>query len=224
MKPLRTIDQVDTKEGVLALKQRGERDFLITIAGRVLMTSTAHRSEVELGIAACRRLSGYAQPRVLLGGLGMAFTLRAVLDELPKGAHVTVADLNPIVERWCRGPLGILTDTAVADPRVTVEIVDVAKAISRAATGAPDKRFDAITIDLYEGPGAGTKKSDPLYGSKAVSQAAAALTAGGIFTVWGEAVDEAYTKRLEGAGFQVQLKRPGKGGLRHVVYVAQKRA
>ena len=223
MKPLRTIDSVETKEGTLALKQRGERDFLITIAGRVLMTSTASRSEEALGTVACRRLKTYAAPKVLVGGLGMGFTLRAVLDELPAQAKVTVAELNPITETWCRGPLAPLTQGAVADPRVTVEIIDVTKAIARAASGAPGDRFDAIVIDLYVGPDAGTKRDDPLYGRRAATQAAHALTAGGVYSIWGEAFDAAYAKRLEGAGFTVRHERPGKGGLKHVVYVAQKK-
>jgi spermidine synthase len=223
MKPLRTIDSVETSDGTLALKQRDAHDFLITIDGRVLMTSTAHRSEEALGIVACRRLKTYAQPKVLVGGLGMGFTLRAVLDELPKTAQVTVAELNPITESWCRGPLASLTDNAVADPRVQVEIIDVARAIARAAEGAPEHRFDAIVIDLYVGPDAATRREDPLYGRKAASKAAHALTAGGVFSIWGEAFDAAYAKRLESAGFAVRHERPGKGGLRHVVYVAQKR-
>ncbi len=222
MKPLRTIDQVETPEGTLALKQRSERDFLITIAGRVLMTSTAHRSEDVLGVVACRRLATYAQPKVLIGGLGMGFTVRAVIDELPKGGRVTVADLNPITETWCRGPLKHLTDDALGDPRVTVEITDVTRLIQRAAS-APDRRYDAIVIDLFEGPGAGTSSRDPIYGSKAAAGAAQALTAGGVLSVWGEAFDAAYAQRLERAGFAVRHERPGRGGLRHVVYIAQKR-
>jgi spermidine synthase len=213
MKPLRTIDSVQTPEGLLALKQRSETDFLITIGGRVLMTSTAHRSEVVLGIVACRRLATYAMPRVLIGGLGMGYTLRAALDELPKGARVTVAELNPITETWCRGPLAALTDRAVEDPRVKVEIIDVHKAIARAADGPPGERFDAIVLDLFVGPEGNTKQCKRI---------ARALTAGGIFSVWGESLDATYEKRLEGAGFAVRHERPGKGGLRHVVYIAQK--
>lgn len=222
MKPLKTIDSVTTPDGVLALKQRGERDFLITHDGRVLMTSVAHRSEVALGKVACRRLANYAQPRILVGGLGMGFTLRAVLDTVPKGARVVVAELNAITETWCRGPLAALTDSAVTDPRVTVEIEDVTKVIARASSGNPAARFDAIVVDLYVGPDAGTRANDPLYGKKAVRQAAQALTAGGIYSIWGEALDAAYVSRLEGAGFSVTHQKPGKGGLRHVVYVAQK--
>jgi spermidine synthase len=214
MKPLRTIDQVQTPEGTLALKQRGERDFLITIAGRVLMTSTAHRSEAVLGLVACRRLATHPAPRVLVGGLGMAFTLRAVLDLLPTSATVRVAELNPITERWCRGPLAALTDRAVEDPRVKVEIGDVHQAIARAADGPPSGRFDAIVADLYVGPTASARQC---------RRTERALTPGGIFSVWGEAYDDAYAKQLGAVGFSVRFERPGKGGLRHVVYIAQKR-
>ena len=214
MKPLRTIDAVETSEGTLALKQRGERDFLITIAGRVLMTSTAHRSEMVLAVVACRRCAAEPAPRVLIGGLGMAFTLRAALDTLPPGARVTVAELNPVTQTWCRGPLAALTERAVEDPRVTVEIIDVNQVITRAATGPPEGRFDAIVLDLYVGPDASTKEC---------RRAARALNPGGIMSVWGEAYEPAYAERLAAAGFNVRYERPGKGGLRHVVYIAQRR-
>jgi spermidine synthase len=220
-RPWKTLETVQTREGALELKQRGEKDFLITIAGRILMTSSAHRSEQALGTVACKRLAGYARPRVLVGGLGMGFTLRAVLDELPPTATVLVAELNPVVLAWCQGPLAGLTLGAASDPRVKVEIIDVAKAIDRAAAGPKDERFDAIVIDLYVGPDAGTKKQDPLYGTRAVAQARTAITAGGVYAIWGEAPDAAYMKRLEGAGFKVRHERPGHGGLKHVVYVAQ---
>jgi spermidine synthase len=222
MKPLRTIDRVQTEDGLLELKQRSERDFLITIDNRVLMTSTAHRSEEVLGIVACRRLKPYARPRVLIGGLGMGYTLRAVLDELPPTGQVVVAELNPVTEKWCRGPLALLTNDALSDPRVKVEIADVSGVMARAASH-PDRRFDAIVIDLYVGPDAGTGVRDPLYGKKACVRAHEALTAQGIFGVWGEAYDAAFATRLDAAGFDVRHERPGKGGLRHVVYVAQKR-
>jgi spermidine synthase len=218
MRPLRTVDSRETADGTLALLQRGERDFLITIAGRVLMTSTASRSEVVLGTAACRHL-GHGAPRVLVGGLGMGVTLRAVLDQLPASAEVTVAELNPIVAAWCRGPLAGLTACAVDDPRVTVSIGDVADAIA----GAPPGRFDAIVLDLYVGPGATTRDDDALYGRRAIADAARALAPGAILGVWGEAFDAAYARRLGAAGLDVKTERPGRGGLRHVVYLAQKR-
>ena len=222
MKPLRTIDSVKTPEGLLELKQRDAHDFLITIGGRVLMTSTAHRSEVALGAVACKRLATYASPRVLVGGLGMGFTLRAVLDRLPKGAQVVVSELNPIVETWCRGPLAHLTERSVEDPRVTVALEDVSKSINRAANSGIETKFDAIVIDLYVGPDAGTQKQDPLYGSKAVDTARRALKSGGIFAIWGEAFDALFAKRLEKVGFEVRHEKPGKGGLKHVIYIAQR--
>jgi spermidine synthase len=222
MKPLVTIDSVKTSEGLLELKQRDVHDFLMTVGGRVLMTSTAHRSEVALGAVACKRLATYASPRVLVGGLGMGFTLRAVLDRLPKGAKVVVAELNPIVETWCRGPLAHLTERAVEDPRVTVALEDVTKSITRAANSGLEARFDAIVIDLYVGPDAGTQKQDPLYGAKAVDTARRALKSGGIFAIWGEAYDPSFARRLEKVGFEVRHEKPGKGGLKHVIYVAQR--
>ena len=159
---------------------------------------------------------------MLVGGLGMGFTLRAVLDRLPRGAQVVVAELNPIVETWCRGPLAHLTDRAVEDPRVTVALEDVGKSITRAANSGIETKFDAIVIDLYVGPDAGTEKKDPLYGSKAVDTARRALKSGGIFAIWGEAWDEAFEHRLEKVGFEVRHERPGKGGLKHVIYIAQR--
>ena len=101
----------DTPEGPLELRQRGERGFLITIAGRVLMTSEATRSEHALARLACEALGGRPRPRLLLGGLGMGFTLREALDQLPPDARVVVVDLNPVVVDWCRGPLAALTVT-----------------------------------------------------------------------------------------------------------------
>jgi spermidine synthase len=223
VKPLRTIDSVETPDGTLALKQRGERDFFITCDQRVLMTSVARRSEEALGRMACAHLGAAKAPRVLIGGLGMAYTLRAALDVLPRDARVTVAELNPITEVWCKGPLALLTDNAVSDARVRVEIGDVTAAIARAAEGPPRGRFDAIVIDLYVGPDAGSRDDDPLYGKRAVGQASRALNAGGVFGIWGERYHAGFATRLEKAGFSVRHELPGKGGLLHVVYLATKR-
>jgi spermidine synthase len=218
--PWKTLDSVATDEGILELRQRGERDFLITVNSLVLMNSSLARSEVALGELACGHLKQQAGPRVLVGGLGMAFTLRAVLDSLPASASVVVAELNPVVLDWCRGPLAFLTNGAASDPRVTVEIADVADLISRSAMAG--KGFDAIVLDLYKGPHAKSHKvEDPLYGSIALEMTRAALKPGGVFAVWGENFDQAFNKRLGAAGFSVVSDRPGYGGLRHVVYLAR---
>jgi spermidine synthase len=217
MKPWRTIASVATAEGPLELRQRGEADFLIVIAGRVLMTSAARRSEEALAELACRAVAGRPRPRVLIGGLGMGYTLRAALDALPAAAAVEVAELTPQVLAWCRGPLAPLTAGAADDPRVEVVIADVARLIA----GAPAGRYDAIILDLYEGPHQATQRSgDPFYGRRALERQRAALAPGGVLAVWSEEPDAAYAERLAAAGFAVASHRPGKGGRTHVVYLA----
>jgi len=221
-KPWQTIDKIVNEDNVLELRKRGDRDFLLLVNGRVLMNSSANRSEVALGEHACRLVAGRDRPRVLIGGLGMGFTLRAALDALPGSSQVVVAELNPVIVTWCCGPLAGLTQNAVKDPRVTVETDDVAAVIIGASLKGAN-RYDAIVIDLYVGPGADTEPHyDPFYGSLALSTTADALSAGGVFAVWGENPDAAFEKRLVAAGFTFERLRPGRGGLRHVVYVATK--
>jgi spermidine synthase len=221
-RPWHIIDRVSTADGVLELRQRGEHDFLITVGGLVLMNSSAHRSEVALGRIACNTLHQKSEPRVLVAGLGMGYTLRAVLDELPETAIVTVAELNPHVVTWCQGPLAHLTGSAVSDPRVCLEIADVADLIKRGAETGRAESYDAIILDLYTGPDSGShQQNHPLYGSRAIERTRAALATGGIFAVWGENRDEGFIQRLESAGFRVSSERPGRGGLRHVVYLAR---
>lgn len=223
--PWTTLASVATDEGPLELRQRGAKDFLITLGGLVLMNSLANRSEIVLGQLGCRHLSEHPGPRVLIGGLGMGCTLRAVLDCLPKTALVTVAELNPVVVDWCRGPLAPLTDNAVADPRVSLEIGDVAELVRRLVSQAAPERFDAVVYDLYRGPHHRTDKlKDPLYGSRAIGRVAALLRPGGVFTIWGENFDAGFDQRLRAAGFSTSSQRPGRGGYRHVVFVARKPA
>ena len=219
--PWKIIDSIETEEGTLQLRQRGAKDFLIMIGTQVLMNSLAHRSEVVLGQLACEHLRQHPLPRVLVGGLGMGFTLKSVLDHLPVAAQVVVAELNPVVVQWCQGPLAVLTDGAVNDPRVIVEIGDVAALIKRSAITAAEGGFDAIVLDLYRGPHFyADAENDPLYGNKAIAAARLALKSGGILAVWGENYDERFEQRLRKAGFTVTVQRPGKGGLRHAVFVA----
>jgi hypothetical protein len=220
--PWQTIECITTDEGPLELRQRGDRDFLITVDGRVLMNSMAHRSEVALGQLACGQLTDASHPRVLVGGLGMGFTLKAVLDTLPATGRVVVAELNPVVLDWCRGPLAVLTENATADTRVDVDVCDVAHLIRRYATGDLQEKFDAIILDLYTGPYVRShRRDDPLYGSIAISTTRAALKPGGVFAVWGENYDTGFAKRLADSGFTTTLHRSGKGGSRHVVYLGR---
>ncbi len=216
MQPWKTLDTVVTAEGALELRQRGARDFLIVIDGRVLMTSHERRSEEALATLALAKLRG-GTPRVLVGGLGMGYTLRAALDVLPATANVTVAELTPAVAAWCKGPLGPLTNHAVDDPRVAIVIDDVAAVIGRAKAA-----YDAIIIDLYEGPNAATQHADdPFYGKAALARTRTALADGGVFAVWSEDADEAFAKRFAAAGFTVSTHRLG-SSRRHFVYLGVK--
>ena len=224
MKPWETLDAVDTEEGRLELRRRGEREFLITVGGRVLMNSAWHRSEIAVAELACRRIADRPRPRVLIGGLGMGFTLRAALDELPRAARITVGEIEPAVVRWCRGPLAGLTRQAVDDPRVEIALGDVARVIAGVADAAgPDAQtFDAIVLDLYEGPRTATQaREDPFWGPAALRRTRQALAPGGVFSVWSEDPDAAYEKRLAAAGFRVERRRPESGGPRHAVYLAE---
>jgi spermidine synthase len=219
-RPWTTIASVPTAEGALELRRRGgdgdRADFLIVVGGRVLMTSAARRSEEVLATLACAPIAGRPAPRVLIGGLGMAFTLRAALDALPATARVVVAELNADVVSWCRGPLAAATGGAASDGRVSIEIADVAAVIAGARAG----RYDAIVLDLYEGPYAATqRRDDPFYGPAALARSRAALAKGGVMAVWAEDHDVAFERRFAAAGFAVTVHREGRGGRTHVVYL-----
>jgi len=220
--PWKTIDRFIAADGAeVELRQRGAGDFLIFHNGQVLMNSKAQRSEIALGQLACRDLPPHPPPRVLVGGLGMGFTLRAVLDALPAAAQVVVAEINPRIVAWCRGSLAGLTAGAMGDPRVALAMGDVAELIRRQAR--PAAGFDAIILDLYRGPRTpADQPDDPIYGRRAIARAYQALKPGGILAVWGEDDDAPFRARLSEAGFAVSCARPGKGGFRHAVFLARK--
>lgn len=244
MTPWKTLATVATAEGALQLRQRGAREFLIVIGGRVLMTSNDRRSEQGLATLACEGLartkratgsghrsearepasearagSARARPRVLIGGLGMAYTVRAALDALPASAEVVVAELTPEVRDWCLGPLAPLAGDALRDPRVRVVIDDVARVIA----SAPRGHHDAIVLDLYEGPHAATQAADDaFYGRAALERSRVALAAGGALAVWSEEPDEAFEKRFAAAGFAVARHRLGTSRT-HIVYLGRRR-
>jgi len=221
--PWKIIDRFDTEdEGVLELRQRGEKDFLISVGSQILMNSQQQFSEIALGRFGCKGLQQHAAPRVLIGGLGMGITLRAALDELPASAEVVVAELNPRIVDWCREPLAALTAGAALDERVSLHVGDVTRLIAATARGPQEGHFDAIILDLYRGPHHKTDKlNDPVYGSRAIERSRDALRPGGTFAVWGENYDEGFDKRLTAAGFKVNCERPGRGGDRHVVFLAK---
>jgi spermidine synthase len=222
--PWKTLASVETADGPLELRRRGEKDFLILIRGRVLMSSAAHRSEDALARHGCEGLKTRAKARVLVSGLGMGYTLRAALDELAADAQVVVAELNPVVVEWCAGPLSALTANAANDPRVKLEVSDVADSIADVAVRRQKPRFDSIILDMYEGPQSRLSPRDPLYGPSAVARVRDALLPGGTFAVWCEGKSPGFETSLQLAQFEFKLARAGKGARIHYIYVARKTA
>ena len=218
MVPWKVLETVATSEGELQLRQRNQKEFLITIDGRVLMTSAEQASEQAVATLACKQLAAKKSPRVLIGGLGMAYTVRAALDVLPKAAKVVVAELTGQVETWNRGPLAALTRGAVLDKRVRVVIQDVARVIEQAPVG----HYDAIVLDLYEGPHLAQKRlNDPFYGRAALERTFAALAPGGVLAIWSEEINAVFKKRMIDAGFETTVHHPG-GSRAYVVYLGRR--
>ncbi|HSD90572.1 MAG TPA: hypothetical protein VLB44_23765 [Kofleriaceae bacterium] len=210
-----TLATANTPEGLLELRRRRD-DWLLTIKGRVLMNSFSRSSEEELARLGVAALGKRPVQNVLIGGLGMGFTLRALLDIVGPSTRVVVAELNTVIVEWCRGPLGPATAHAVADPRVHIQIGDVADVIARAPAGS----YDLILLDLYEGPNSATQRSDdPFYGAAAIARTKKALRPNGILGVWSEDADAPFARRLQGAGFSVTKHSIGRGGRRHIVYM-----
>jgi spermidine synthase len=215
--PWQTIATAQTDDGLLELRRRGDNDHLIVIAGRVLMNSASRRSEEALATLACGGLKTAPSPHVLIGGLGMAFTLRAALDCVGPNAKITVAELNADIVAWCKGPLAAGTAHAADDPRVDIQVGDVAAVIA----AAPPASYDAIVLDLYEGPNAATQRGDdPFYGNAALDRQVRALKPGGVLAVWSEDADAAFAKRMS-ARLKVTTHRIGGGGRRHAVYIGR---
>jgi len=217
----RPIDDEETDEGTMILMQRGELEFEIRVDHYTLMTSESHLSEDELGRRPCAALGQRPRPRVLIAGLGMGYTLRAALDVLPADARVTVAELNPVVDCWCRGPLAVLTNHALEDPRVELRITDVAELIRDAAHGSCP--FDAIVLDLYQGTHEANEDPEHKhFGRAALQTTRRALSPGGMLAVWTEEEDVGFESRLRQLDFDVEQICPDTDGPRHVVYLARK--
>ena len=222
MQPAIVLDAVATPEGGrLVLSRRGDA-FLIRIDGLDLMSSRAHGSEEALARLAFAALGSRRAPRVLVGGLGMGFTLRAVLDALAgKPAVVMVAEVFPAVVAWNRRWLGKLAGHPLADPRVRVVEGDVADLLA-----APQEPFELILLDVDNGPEALTPRPQRgLYTRQGLERLHRTLTPGGVLAVWSGFAHPPFVTRLREAGFAVEVHRVrargGKGG-RHVIFVARR--
>ncbi|WP_029351241.1 hypothetical protein [Bosea sp. 117] len=205
--------------GELRLKQRGD-EFSIMSGTTELMNSRLSGSEQALASLVCERLKDRPAPHLLIGGLGMGFTLRAALDGLPRQARVTVAELVPAVIDWARGPMAAIFGDSLDDPRVALHAGDVGGLI-RAGRAA----YDAILLDVDNGPDGLTRPAnDGLYDMTGLGIAYAALRPGGVLAVWSSAPDRGFTARLCKAGFrteEVPVRANGRrGGARHVIWLA----
>lgn len=223
MIPWQTLGQavVPGEQAPLILQQRGE-EFAIRIGGIALMSSLMHGSEEILAERACARIAGRADACVLVGGLGMGYTLRAALRPLAFTARVVVAELIPAVVEWNRGPLAHLAEHPLADPRVSVHLGDIA-GLMRTSRGA----FDAILMDVDNGPKGLTRAAnDWIYSAAGLRAAFDSLRPGGVYGVWSVHPDAEFTRRLARAGFDAEEEhvraRRNRGG-RHTLWFATRR-
>jgi spermidine synthase len=205
----------------LSLFRRGD-DFMIVLGRNELMNSRMSGSEEALATLTIDRLRERTAPRLLIGGYGMGFTLRAALEVLPAGARVTVAELVPEIMDWARGPMAGLAAGCLDDRRVAVVEHDVAALIGEARAS-----YDAILLDVDNGPDGLTRDANNrLYSKGGLAAAKAALTPGGILAVWSAAPDASFARRLASAGFAVEevavrARSNGKGP-RHVIWFARR--
>ena len=200
---------------------KGADEFSIMLGRIELMNSRLSGSEEALATLTCAGLQ-VKNPRLLIGGYGMGFTLRAALAVLPPQAHVEVAELIPAIIQWAREPMAELTQNGLNDSRVTATLGDVCDIIGQA-----DRDYDAILLDVDNGPdGLTHEANDRLYSMAGLSTAKTALRSNGILAVWSSEGDSRFTSRLDKAGFAVDVKtvpaRSNGKGAKHTIWLARK--
>lgn len=221
MIPWRELDRARASGGgELSLHQRGQ-ELVIRIDGKELMSSRQHASEERLAELSC---AGFAQSngvRILVGGLGMGYTLRATLDQLGPDAEVVVAEISASVVDWNRRYLGHLADAPLDDSRVTAKVADVSQLIRTTRV-----RFDAILLDIDNGPEALTRRGNhALYTTPGLAALLRALRPGGCMGLWSAARHDEFERRLHRVGFEVSRHtaraRRGRSGAKHVIYLGR---
>ena len=221
MIPRETIGVAEVPDGPPLRLVRHGGDFIIMLDRNELMSSRMSGSEVALATMTLARLRAPAAARMLIGGYGMGFTLRAALAGVG-AARITVAELVPGILDWARGPMAEMTGGCLDDPRVTVRIADVGD-LMRAGAGA----YDAILLDVDNGPDGLTRPgNDGLYTARGLATARTALRPGGVLAVWSAGADAAFTRRLIQAGFavdevRVRARANGKGPT-HTIWFAMR--
>jgi len=240
LKPWELLAEARTPDGTLMSLTRRDTELVIMAGGKILMSSRMHGSEEAMAEMAFKRLglrpvrrsalreggrpgAGELPPLagacVLVGGLGLGYTLRATLDLLPADATVVVSELIPAIVEWHGGPLAALAGKPIADQRVQIEVKDVIATL-RSSAG----RFDAILLDIDNGPEAFTESSNAgLYNDRGIATIRAALKPGGVLAVWSAWEDRRFEQRLKYAGFKVAVERVRarlkKGGPRHTIFL-----
>ena len=221
MIPWEFIDkaQIPGSGGELRLFRRG-KEFSIRVNGHELMNSSAYGSEDALAELVCERLVGRPGPRLLIGGLGMGFTVAAALKQLGPDGRIVVAELVPAVIEWNHGPLSALANYPLQDSRVTSRASDVAQIIR-----SESQAYDAILLDVDNGPeGLTRKENDWLYSRNGLEAALHALRPSGILAVWSAASNPAFVQRLRRVGFTVDeypvRARGRRGGARYTIWLA----
>ncbi len=222
MRHLELLGETVSPDGTAMKLTRRGNEYIILANGKSLMSSGMFGSEQALAMFACRRARTLEEPCVLVGGLGMGFTLRATLDLLPPHATVVVAELVPAIVEWNRGPLGPLAGHPLKDKRVRIEIGDVAAAL-RSGPG----KFDAVLLDVDNGPTAFTTAANAwLYDDRGIAAAHAALKPDGVLAVWSAHEDHKFEKRLRYGKFAVEVERVRgrlkKGGPHHIIFLGHK--
>ena len=217
---MRLLDRVFTPDDTELVLVERAGVYTIRVDGYELMSSQAHGSEEALAALGCSGLHTVRQPHVLIGGLGMGFTLRAALEALPADATITVAEVFAAVISWNRGPLAELANAPLFDPRVSVERADVATLLGRPS------QYDAILLDVDNGPEALTlERNDHLYTPAGIDRTVRALRPGGTLAIWSADPDPRFSRRLERAGLAVREEtvqaRSSPSGLCHTIFLGQ---
>lgn len=221
MKPTETLARETTPDGEPLVLSRRDGIYLLSVGGMELMTSRAHGSEDALASLACAAIAERKAPRVLLGGLGFGYTLRAALDRLPPKARVVVCEIFPSLVAWNRDILAGLAGRPLEDPRVTAVVADVGTLLDGR------EPFDAILLDVDNGPEAFTLRSNGrLYTADGLARLSRSLTERGVLAVWSAAADPAFEGRLRRAGFEARTERAsargGAKGRRDAIFLARK--
>ena len=209
--------------GTLTLVRHGT-DHIVMLGRDELMGTRMRFSEEQLSVLTLEQLSK-PTPRLLIGGYGMGFTLRAALTAMGPNGRVVVAEIVPEIIEWARGPLSDLTGTTLDDPRVDIQPWDVRAIIDDAVDGTTP-RYDAIVLDVDNGPdGIVREGNERLYTRTGLARARDALEPGGLLAVWSAAPDPKFAKRLNDAGFAVEERtvraRPNNKGPRHTIWFAK---